>query len=324
MQTLNIRPPNYYPRATEVIPDIRATITRLLDIGVAYAAGGSVYFHVPAWPEYGMLSGLSHAEMVSLAGERGQKLDDPHTRYPLDFPLWQAQQPGEPAWPSPWGPGRPGWHVECSTMAQHVLGTPIDIHGGGMDLVFPHHDSEIAQAEGATGERPFVRHWFHTAMVQHQGEKMSKSLGNLVMVRDLLDTCSADGVRLYLAQHHYRQAWEHDAAMLQHAEQLAQTWRAAALLTGGPRTAVALEAESARTAIAAALYEDLQTPRAVAALSQLAHRIREAARERQNVEYAQRILCQYGRVLGLRFVEGVEEGVQHGWDTHLARLYESG
>jgi L-cysteine:1D-myo-inositol 2-amino-2-deoxy-alpha-D-glucopyranoside ligase len=321
MQAMNIRPPEHYPRATEVIPDILARITQLLDAGMAYAAGGSVYFHVPAWPAYGMLSGLSHQDMLPLARQHGQKPDDPHLRYPLDFPLWQAQQPGEPAWPSPWGPGRPGWHIECSTMAQRFLGVPVDIHGGGSDLVFPHHDSEIAQAEGASGQRPFVRHWFHTAMVHHQGEKMSKSLGNLVMVREILKTCSADGVRLYLAQHHYRQAWEHDSAMLQQAEQLARTWRTAMRLPSGPPAAAALEAETVRTAVAAALDDDLQTPRAVAVLSQLAHRIRAAARQRQNVAQAQRILQQYGRILGLRLAaEGVDEHVQHGWDRHLARL----
>jgi L-cysteine:1D-myo-inositol 2-amino-2-deoxy-alpha-D-glucopyranoside ligase len=321
MQTMNIRPPEYYPRATEVIPEILTSIARLLDAGVAYAAGGSVYFHVPAWPAYGTLSGLSHQDMVPLARTRGQQGDDPHTRHPLDFPLWQARQPGEPAWPSPWGPGRPGWHIECSTMAQRFLGIPIDIHGGGTDLIFPHHDSEIAQAESATGQRPFVRHWFHTAMVRHQGEKMSKSLGNLVMVRDLLDTCSADGVRLYLAQHHYRQAWDHDAAMLQHAEQLAHTWSAAVLLPGGPPTAVTLEVETAETAVATALSDDLQTPRAVAVLSHVAQRIHAAARERQHIAKAQRLLRHYGQILGLRLAaEGVEARVQHGWDRHLARL----
>jgi L-cysteine:1D-myo-inositol 2-amino-2-deoxy-alpha-D-glucopyranoside ligase len=179
-------------------------------------------------------------------------------------------------------------------MAQRFLGAPIDIHGGGTDLLFPHHDSEIAQAEGATGQRPFVRHWFHTAMVRHQGEKMSKSLGNLVMVRDLLDTYSPDGVRLYVAQHHYRQEWEHDAAMLRHAEQLAHTWRAAVLLPGGPQTAAALDAETAHAAVTTTLEDDLQTPRAVAVLSQLAHQIHAAARERQNVEKAQQVLRQYG------------------------------
>jgi L-cysteine:1D-myo-inositol 2-amino-2-deoxy-alpha-D-glucopyranoside ligase len=321
MQTMNIRPPDHYPRATEVIPAILAGITRLLDAGVAYTAGGSVYFHVPAWPAYGALSGLAPQDMVPLARARGQKVYDPHIRHPLDFPLWQAQQPGEPAWPSPWGPGRPGWHIECSTIAQRFLGVPIDIHGGGTDLVFPHHESEIAQAESATGQRPFVRHWFHTAMVRYQGEKMSKSLGNLVMVRELLDTCSADGVRLYLAQHHYRQAWEHDAALLQHAEQLAQAWRAAVLLPGGPPTAVALEVETAHTAVATALAEDLQTPRAVAVLSQVAQQIRVAARERQHIAKAQCLLRHYGQILGLRLAaQEVEAHVQHGWDRHLARL----
>jgi L-cysteine:1D-myo-inositol 2-amino-2-deoxy-alpha-D-glucopyranoside ligase len=322
MQTLNIRPPDHYPQASEAIPDILAVITRLLQAGVAYTAAGSVYFHVPAWPAYGRLSGLTYAEMLPLAMAGGHNPDDPHKRHRLDFPLWQAPQPQEPVWPSPWGPGRPGWHIECSTMAQRFLGLPIDMHGGGTDLVFPHHDSEIAQAEAATGQCPFVRHWFHTAMVRHQGEKMSKSLGNLVMVRDLLDTCSPDGLRLYLAQHHYRQSWEHDPALLQQAEQLAQLWRMAARLPGGPRTAAALEAGAVGVAFTAALQDDLQTPRAVETLSQLARRILQAAQEQQNVEKAQGLLRQCSQVLGLRLdAAGVEERVRQGWERHLERFH---
>jgi L-cysteine:1D-myo-inositol 2-amino-2-deoxy-alpha-D-glucopyranoside ligase len=259
MQALNIRPPEYYPRVTDMIAEIIAAVDELLRAGVAYIAGGSVYLHVDAWPAYGTLSGLSRQTMLQVANTRGNDPYDPHKRDPLDFPLWQAQRPGEPAWASPWGPGRPGWHIECSTMARCFLGKSIDIHGGGADLLFPHHECEKAQVECVAPQQPFVRYWFHTAMVRHAGAKMSKSLGNLVMARDLLHTSSADGVRLYLASHHYRQAWEHDAHALAEAERLAQQVRTAAAVTGGPRTTGALETEALESAFAAALGNDLHT-----------------------------------------------------------------
>ena len=206
MQALNVRPPDEYPRATDVVPEIVTAVRALMARGLAYESGGSVYFHVDAWPEFGQLSHLARAEMLPVANERGNRPDDPNKRDPLDFVLWQAQAPGEPAWESPWGPGRPGWHIECSVMSTHFLGKAIDLHGGGEDLVFPHHECEIAQAEPVTGHKPFVRVWLHTAMVEHEGAKMSKSLGNLVMVSDLLRRWPADTLRLYLGKHHYRQA----------------------------------------------------------------------------------------------------------------------
>src|SRR5438105_9125871 len=147
------------------------------------------------------MAGLGYDDALATANERGNFPDDPNKRDPLDFVLWQAQQPGEPAWPSPWGPGRPGWHIECSAMAIEYLGPTIDIHGGGSDLVFPHHTCEIAQSENATGERPFVKIWMHCGMVGLDGEKMSKSLGNLVLARDLLNRCSADVIRVMLLSH---------------------------------------------------------------------------------------------------------------------------
>ncbi|MGD2178151.1 MAG: cysteine--tRNA ligase, partial [Anaerolineae bacterium] len=207
MMALNVRPPDHFPRATSVIPQITHVVQRLLDGGVAYESGGNVYFHIDAWYQYGKLSRLPRDEMLPIANERGNHPDDPRKRDPLDFVLWQAQAPGEPAWESPWGPGRPGWHIECSTMAMHYLGDSVDIHSGGADLAFPHHESEIAQAEAATRKRPYVRYWVHTAMVRHGGEKMSKSLGNLVMVNDLLQDWSPNALRVYLACHHYRQPW---------------------------------------------------------------------------------------------------------------------
>ncbi|MBC7292524.1 MAG: class I tRNA ligase family protein, partial [Thermoleophilia bacterium] len=190
MISLNVRPPDYMPRATEVMPEIINLVQKLVQTGVAYVAGGSVYFHIDAWPEYGKLNKLPRDEMLRIANERGNNPNDPNKRDPLDFVLWQAQAPGEPAWDSPWGPGRPGWHIECTAMAIKFLGETVDIHSGGADLAFPHHESEIAQAECATGRKPFARFWMHSAMVRYQGEKMSKSLGNLIMVDKLLQKWS--------------------------------------------------------------------------------------------------------------------------------------
>ncbi len=167
---------------------------------------GSVYYEVNRDPEFGQLSHLPHRTLLSIANERGNHPEDPSKRDPLDFVLWQTQAPGEPAWDSPWGPGRPGWHIECSTMAIKYLGKTVDIHGGGPDLCFPHHECEIAQVKPVLDHHPYVRYWMHTAMVGYQGEKMSKSLGNLVMVADLLYTYSPDALRLYLGSHHYREA----------------------------------------------------------------------------------------------------------------------
>ena len=172
------------PRATSAIADIRGFIGMVLDRGHAYESGGAVYFDVASWPGFGSISHYHADEMLRLAAERGGNPDDPNKRNPLDFVLWQPSAPDEPAWESLWGPGRPGWHIECSALALRELGTTIDLHGGGSDLIFPHHECESAQSEAATGE-PFVRHWMHQAMVRMDGEKMSKSLGNLVFVSEL-------------------------------------------------------------------------------------------------------------------------------------------
>ncbi len=175
-----------------------------------------LYFRVSSDPQYGRLSGLSRDEMVRLAAERGGRPEDPAKDDPLDFVLWQRSEEGEPWWESPWGRGRPGWHIECSTMALRLLGRPVDIHGGGSDLVFPHHECELAQAEGAPGgeEAPFVLHWMHTGMVSLEGTKMSKSLGNLAFIDDLLERHEPAAVRCLLLQHHYRDDWDFQEEML--------------------------------------------------------------------------------------------------------------
>jgi len=297
MIALNVRPPDSFPRATDVIPQIVDIVGQLIDSGVGYEAGGSVYFHIDSWPEYGKLSRLPRDEMLPIANERGNIPDDPNKRDPLDFVLWQAESPGEPSWDSPWGRGRPGWHIECSTMAVHFLGNTVDIHSGGKDLMFPHHESEIAQAEGSTGEKPFVRHWVHTAMVRHEGEKMSKSLGNLVMMRDLLQEWTADALRLYMARHHYRDAWSHNLEELEDADRLAQKLQDALSVRGGDLDPVDEQPEL--NDFVMAMEDDLDTPSAIVHLERLADSILDAANEGSAVESAQDTLRSMSTVFGL-------------------------
>ena len=205
MAALGMLPAYSEPRATSAIHDILGFIGMVLDRGHAYQAAGGVYFDVASFDRFGQLSHLSRDEMLALAAERGGNPDDPAKRDPLDFVLWQPSAPDEPAWPSSWGPGRPGWHVECSALALRELGVSIDLHGGGTDLIFPHHECETAQSEAATGER-FVRHWLHAPMVELDGTKMSKSLGNLVFIGDLVKNWDPMAVRLAIVDHSYRDA----------------------------------------------------------------------------------------------------------------------
>jgi cysteinyl-tRNA synthetase len=200
---LGALPPDIVPRASGHIPEMLALIARLLDHGLAYQAGGDVFFAVGKWPEYGKLSGRDVAELR--AGARVEV--NPEKRDPLDFVLWKGAKPGEPTWDSPWGPGRPGWHIECSAMATKYLGTGFDIHGGGEDLVFPHHENEIAQSEGATGD-PFARYWLHNAFLEVKGEKMAKSVGNVVSPRELLRRYRGVVLRYALLGAHYRSPLE--------------------------------------------------------------------------------------------------------------------
>jgi L-cysteine:1D-myo-inositol 2-amino-2-deoxy-alpha-D-glucopyranoside ligase len=319
MQALNVRPPDDYPRATDVIPDIVTAVGGLIERGLAYVSGGSVYYHVDAWPAYGRLSALPRFEMLAVANERGNRPDDPHKRDPLDFVLWQAQGPGEPSWDSPWGPGRPGWHIECSVMSTRLLGSTLDLHGGGGDLVFPHHECEIAQAEPLTGRTPFVRTWLHTAMVEYQGAKMSKSLGNLVMVRDLLKDWSPDALRLYLGRHHYRHGWSHDTGKLAQGAQLAEMLRTAATVSGGDGKP--LDVAGAKADFAMAMDDDMNTPLALSRLESLAGDVIAAARAGRRVETGRALVRRLAQVFGLRLDRsGVEERVTRGWGAHLLRF----
>jgi L-cysteine:1D-myo-inositol 2-amino-2-deoxy-alpha-D-glucopyranoside ligase len=261
MAALNALPVASTPRASSAIPDIRGFIGMVLDRGYAYQAGGSVYFDVSKFESFGSVSNYTDDEMIELARRRGGKVDDPNKRHPLDFVLWHPSAPDEPSWDTMWGPGRPGWHIECSALALRELGTTIDLHGGGADLIFPHHECERAQSEAATGE-PFVKHWMHTALIGKDGEKMSKSLGNLVFVDKLRTEWDPMAIRLALVEHHYRTEWEWDDELMpRNADRLAR-WRAA---TAGVHGDVIDE-------VRACLDDDLDSASAVAAVDRAAAR----------------------------------------------------
>ncbi len=297
MADLNAVPFDHYVRATDHIADMLAMIGPLIEQGHAYEVGGNVYFSVDSDPDFGKLSGIPRPEMLPIANERGNTPNDPNKRDPLDFVLWQASAPGEPSWESPWGPGRPGWHIECSAMASHYLGPSIDIHGGGYDLVFPHHECEIAQSEAAFGVEPFSRFWMHVGMVEYQGEKMSKSLGNLVLARDLLETYHPDAIRLYLFSHHYRGAWEFIDAEMEEWAALADDLREAADF---PAFGVEEEVDVSplRDRFLNAMDDDLNTPVAIEALREIGQAILEAPEE-EDVRLAQRELREMADILGL-------------------------
>jgi len=212
-RSLLIKPPTVNPKATEHIPDMIELIKRLIDKGAAYVVDGDVYFDVRSFPEYGKLSGRSLDDL--LAGARVEV--DERKRHPEDFALWKSAKPGEPWWESPWGRGRPGWHIECSVMAMKHLGETIDIHGGGIDLIFPHHENEIAQSETATG-KPFARYWMHVAFLRAGGRRMGKSEGNFIFVRDALKRFKPEAIRLFLLSAHYRSPLDYTEERLAEAE----------------------------------------------------------------------------------------------------------
>jgi len=257
MTALNALPVHSTPRASSAIPDIRGFIGMVIDRGFAYESGGSVYFDVEKFPQFGSVSHYSRETMIALARERGGNVDDPHKRNPLDFVLWHPSASDEPSWDTMWGAGRPGWHIECSALALRELGTTIDLHGGGSDLIFPHHECERAQSEAATGQ-PFVKHWMHVAMVSMDGHKMSKSRGNLVFVDKLRTQHDPMAIRLGLIEHHYRTEWEWDDGLMARNEARLSNWKSAAQI-GSSDGDSGLLAE-----VRSALDNDLDTPTAVA------------------------------------------------------------
>ena len=259
MKALNVLDVFSKPRASSAIPDIRKFIAMVLDRGFAYQRGSSVYFDVTKFESFGSVSNYDNETMLRYAAERGGDLDNPDKRHPLDFVLWQPSAPDEPSWDTIWGPGRPGWHIECSALALRDLGTTIDLHGGGSDLIFPHHECERAQTEAATGKK-FVKHWMHVAMVFMDGKKMSKSLGNLEFVDRLRKTQDPRAIRLALISNHYRHEWEWNSSAMTNSLARLRAWSAAKT---GDGTAGLAEVRDA-------LDDDLNVPAAIEVLDKVA------------------------------------------------------
>ncbi len=277
MKALNIKSPTYFVKATESIPTIIEIAEKLLKDKYAYTRDGNVYFSVKKDNEYGKLSKYTRAQMLILSKERGANPNDPRKKDPLDFILWQRSEPDEPSWKSPWGlpagrqgAGRPGWHIECSAMVYEYLGERIDIHGGGRDLIYPHHESEVAQSETFTGKKPFAKYWLHTGIVMYCGEKMSKSLGNLVLVSDLLKKYSGNALRYMLLSHHYRHPWEYSELELVDAEKNIAILKNA--LLQNPKVSGSQSGKKIVRLVKAALANDMNTPKALEVLTSSAKR----------------------------------------------------
>jgi L-cysteine:1D-myo-inositol 2-amino-2-deoxy-alpha-D-glucopyranoside ligase len=291
MDALGMRPPIAEPRATETIDEIVSIVEQLLDSGHAYLTAGTAYFDVSSSERFGSLSHFSRDQMVRLARARGGNPEDPHRRDPLDFVLWQPSLPDEPAWRAPFGVGRPGWHIECSAMSMQELGPTLDLHGGGTDLIFPHHECEVAQSEALTG-KPFVRHWLHSAMVAYEGEKMSKSLGNLVFISDLLKVADPRAIRLALMHHHYRSGFEWHDTDIQDGNALLNRLVAAAQRASGPDPA------PFAIRVRAAIDNDLDAPRALEALGELADAVLSGGDD----ETAPDVLRELSGLLGINLI----------------------
>ncbi len=294
-------------RATRHIAEMHAIIARLIEKRHAYAAGGDVYFRVRSKPDYGKLSARDLDSM--LAGARIEPGEN--KEHPGDFVLWKASKPQEPSWDSPWGKGRPGWHIECSAMSLKYLGHPLDIHGGGQDLIFPHHENEIAQSQACTGRRPFARYWVHNGLLQLGEEKMSKSLGNLVSVEDALARYSPDALRLYFLSSHYRGPLRYSDEGCAAAQRSADRLRHALALPGAGGEA--WDCGPFQEQFFAAMDEDLNTPRAIAALFDLARAINHHHDDGHATGEAQALLRRLGGLLGLTF-----QGREAGQQDHLA------
>jgi cysteinyl-tRNA synthetase len=291
MDALNIERAHIYPKATEEIPKIIEVIQGLIDKGYAYESDGSVYFRVKNFPGYGKLSHKDLDDMISRGScEVGKK------EYPLDFALWKAAKPGEPFWPSPWGQGRPGWHIECSAMALRYLGKSLDIHGGGQDLIFPHHENEITQSESFTGTVPFARYWLHNGLLQFGEDKMSKSLGNLITVKQALERYSPDAIRLFIIGSHYRSPLTYSEETLKAAEVGMERLRQAIRDGGGGKTV--LDAEPFKRRFIDSMDDDFNTAQAAAVLFDLVRDINRGREQNYDVADARNTLVELAKVLG--------------------------
>ena len=295
MDALNIQRADVYPKASEEMPKVIEIIQGLLVKGYAYESEGSVYFRVRNFLDYGKLSHRNLSEMISKAGTYEEKKE-----YSLDFALWKASKPGEPSWESPWGRGRPGWHIECSAMALKYLGGSIDIHGGGQDLIFPHHENEIAQSESFTEEVPFARCWLHNGLLQQDKQKMSKSTGNLVSIKDALSRFSSDAIRLFILSSHYRNPLTYSEEALEASERGAERLRwALTHRSNTDETVAILNAEPFEQRFVQVMDDDFNTAQAIAVLFELSKEINRGAEQGKNITEAQHTLLKLAGVLGL-------------------------
>jgi len=265
IKALDLRPAVAEPTVTGSIDEIVSLISQLAEKGHTYTVDGTTFFDVTTFSDFGKISGYDEPTMISFANERGANTEDERLRNPLDFILWQKSEEGEPSWDSPFGPGRPGWHIECSAMAMSELGPTIDLHGGGDDLIFPHHECETAQSVAANNS-PFARHWMHVGMVAYKGEKMSKSLGNLVFVRDLKAEHDPRAIRLALLSHHYRGGFEWFDGDIDKGEAMLKRMLEAASCSHGP------DSENLLNEVREAIDDDMDLPKACQLIDDFAKR----------------------------------------------------
>ena len=265
IKALDLRPAVAEPTVTGSINEIVSLISQLAEKGHTYTVDGTTFFDVTTFSDFGKISGYDEPTMISFANERGANTEDERLRNPLDFILWQKSEENEPSWDSPFGPGRPGWHIECSAMAMSELGPTIDLHGGGDDLIFPHHECETAQSVAANNS-PFARHWMHVGMVAYKGEKMSKSLGNLVFVRDLKAEHDPRAIRLALLSHHYRGGFEWFDGDIDKGEAMLKRMLEAASCSHGP------DSENLLNEVREAIDDDMDLPKACQLIDDFAKR----------------------------------------------------
>ncbi len=331
MTDLNVEPADIYPYATGEIPKILEVVQGLVDKGYAYQANGSVYFRVRSKEDYGKLSRRNLEQMM--AGARIESSGE--KEYPMDFVLWKASKPGEPSWESPWGPGRPGWHIECSAMSLKYLGDTLDIHGGGQDLVFPHHENEIAQSESFTGRKPFVKYWLHNGLLRLGEEKMSKSLGNLITIKEALPKYSADAIRLFVLSSHYRSPLTYSEEALGAAERGVERLRQAAdekraeqyeKVNTGEIVWVFISPGVLEEKFKSAMDDDFGTPRALSWLFTLANEINRAVSLGLNSEVVKhrKLLKELASVLGLTLKLAEKLSLEANLRAEVAELHQRG
>lgn len=302
MDALNVSRMDLYPRATQEIPKIIEMVQGLVDGGFAYPAEGSVYFRVTKLENYGKLAHRTLDQMM--AGARIEPGDEKEN--PMDFVIWKAAKPREPSWDSPWGKGRPGWHIECSAMSLKYLGDTLDIHGGGQDLIFPHHENEIAQSESFTGKKPFVKYWMHNGLLRLGEEKMSKSIGNIISIKQALSKFSVDAIRIFILGSHYRSPLTYSPEALEAAEKGAARLRQALESSTSGGKSISLDIAGVRQRFVESMDDDFNTPQALAVLFDLTRELNRLRDEGEDISQAQLLLKELSGILGLT-LKGTEK-----------------